>query len=76
MEESKTEVDPFVHINEEGEIIVDENHPEVILAVENALTELSKTKINLPASDYITVLEDEIKVQQSEMSKNDPMGPK
>ena len=56
----------------DGDIVVDEMHPEITAAVEKAVSDALVKPLNLPASDYISVLNDEIKRVQDERQKKDP----
>ncbi|CAF0775596.1 unnamed protein product [Brachionus calyciflorus] len=68
-------IDPNVIYNDEGDIIVDLNHPEIHLGVEKALEENSKHSFNLPASEYVKVLKEEIEKLRKQRAKIDPTAP-
>ena len=67
--------DKMIHVNEEGEIVVNAEHPEVLSAIEKAVTEAAKLTVNLPTADYIKVLETELNNLRQERLKNDPTAP-
>jgi hypothetical protein len=64
-----------VHIGEDGEIVVDSDHPEVLQAVQKAVEEAIKLKLSLPAIDYIKVLKTELDNLRIERAKSDPNAP-
>lgn len=73
-DEASTNVvdDKMVYMNEEGEIVVDDEHPDIRAAVENALDELKNVTITLSASDYISTLRAELEVIRKERLRLDP----
>ncbi len=58
-----------VFLDSDGEIVVEDKHPEIIEAVERAIREASKQTISLPAVVYIRVLQAEIDRLQKERVK-------
>lgn len=66
----------LVYVNEEGEIIVDLDHPEIRLSVEKALEELNSQLISLPATEYIETLRGELDSIRKERIKIDPTSPR
>lgn len=63
--------DKLVYLNEEGEIIVDDEHPEIRLTVERALEELNSFVITLSPNDYISTLRNELEVIRKERLRLD-----
>jgi adenylate/nucleoside-diphosphate kinase len=72
---SSIKTDKYVFINEVDEIVVSEEHPDVQAAVERALDEVNKTASELPASDYIRVLQNELEKLRKERAKLDSTAP-
>ena len=70
------EVDKYVYLSEDGEIIVSQDHPEIAAAVEKALEEASKSVIEIQPSDYVRILLNEIDKIRKERAKLDPLAPK
>lgn len=70
-----TKIDPNVIYSEDGDIIVNSDHPDLLMANEKALDDLSKQQFNLPPSDYITVLKEELDRIRKIRSKIDPTAP-
>lgn len=66
----------FVAILDDGDIAVDENHPEIYAAVEKAIADAQRKPINLPAADYVEALGQEIVRVQTERQKADPTSPR
>jgi adenylate kinase family enzyme len=54
---------------------VSEEHPDVQAAIERALDEVNKTVGELPASDYIRVLQNELEKLRKERAKLDSTAP-
>jgi adenylate/nucleoside-diphosphate kinase len=67
--------DKYVFVNEADEIVVSEEHPDVQAAIERALDEVNKTVGELPASDYIRVLQNELEKLRKERAKLDSTAP-
>lgn len=74
-EEEASESDKFVRMNEEGEVVVDPDHPEIEQAVERAVQDVMRQNINLPAIEYVKVLRGELDKLRAERSKLDPTAP-
>lgn len=71
---SSTE-EEFVYKTDDGEIIVNTSHPELIDALEKAIQEATKATINIPVADYIKTLQIEIEKIRKERAKFDPTAP-
>lgn len=67
--------DKLVYMNEEGEIIVDPEHPEIRQSVEQALEELQNHVVTLPASDYVERLRLELESIRKERLQIDSTAP-
>ena len=67
--------DKLVYMNEEGEIIVDPEHPEIRQSVEQALEELQNHVVTLPASDYVERLRVELETIRKERLQIDSTAP-
>lgn len=65
-----------VYLNDEGEIIVELDHPEITAAVERVVEQLKTQTISLPPMDYIEVLQEELDKLRKERAKIDPTSPK
>lgn len=61
---------------EDGTIGVKDEHPEVVEAVKKALEEAENQAVTLPAQVYADVLQENVKMVQSERLKIDPKGPR
>lgn len=61
-----------VYLDEDGEIVVDEQHADILEAIEKALEETSKQAINLPPRVYVSVLQAELERIRKERIKLDP----
>ncbi len=70
--ESVENAPKFYTVNTEGDITIDTDHPDILKAVEKAIEEVSKEMIVLPASEYTTVIDEEIKKIQKEKELLDP----
>jgi YHS domain-containing protein len=68
-------VDKYVYLSEEGDIIVSQDHPEIESAVKKALDEASKSVIEIQPSDYVRILLSEIDKIRKERAKLDPLAP-
>lgn len=73
---SSTTSDKLVYMNDDGEIIVDPDHPEIKSAVDKELEDVLKQSISLPPIEYIKVLEFELEKLRKERMKLDPTAPK
>lgn len=67
--------DKMVYMNEEGEIVVDEEHPEIRAQVERALDELTNFVVTLPPADYVSTLRDELDALRKQRFRIDPLAP-
>ena len=61
----------FYSVNADGDITIDTDHPDILKAVDKAIDEVSKEMIVLPASEYITVIDEEIKKIQMQKEQDD-----
>lgn len=64
--------DKSVYMGEDGEIVVDNEHQEVLEAVAKAAEDAAKQNITLPPSVYISVLQTELDKMRKERIKADP----
>jgi hypothetical protein len=67
--------DKHIQQNEDGEIVVSNDHPEISLAVDKALEEAVKTNIEISPSDYVKVLLAELERVRKERAKLDATAP-
>jgi hypothetical protein len=61
-----------VYQNEDGEIIVDSQHSEILEAIEKAIEDTKKLSVSLAPSVYIQVLQNELEKLSKERLKLDP----
>lgn len=61
-----------VFLGEDGEIVVDNEHPEIVEAIQKAADLASAQKISLPPSVYISVLSAELENVRKERIQQDP----
>lgn len=61
-----------VFLGEDGEIVVDNEHPEILEAIQKAADLASTQKISLPPSVYISVLSAELENVRKERIQQDP----
>ena len=64
--------DKSVYMGDDGEIVVDNEHQEVVEAVAKAAEDAAKQNITLPPSVYISVLQAELDKMRKERIKADP----
>ncbi|RNA14891.1 adenylate kinase 9-like [Brachionus plicatilis] len=67
-----SKLDPNVTYSEENDITVNPDHPDIQFAIEKALEDLAKQQFNLPPSEYIKVLQDELDRIRKNRAKIDP----
>lgn len=67
-----SESEKSVYMGEDGEIVVDNEHPEILEAVQKAADFASTQKISLPPSVYISVLSAELENIRKERIQQDP----
>jgi chaperonin cofactor prefoldin len=65
-----------VYLNEDGEIIVDMDHPEITASVNKVVEQLQNQPVTLAASEYIEVLHQELERLRKEKAKLDPNAPR
>ena len=74
-EEFLLSIDKHVRMSEDGEVIVSNDHPDIIKAVTKAVEEASKSTIDISPSDYVKILLSEIEKVRKERAKHDPLAP-
>ena len=72
---SESSEEEFVYKNENGEVVVSSNHPELISAVEKAIQDVTKQPIVIPVPEYIKALQAEMEKIRKERIKYDPTAP-
>lgn len=65
----------LVYLDDEGEIAVDPEHPEILISIDQALNEATTRNIKLAASDYIDALQIELERLRKERLLTDPTAP-
>jgi len=64
-----------VYKTEDGDIVVSNTHPELLMAIEKAVQDVTKQPISIPVGDYIKSLQVEMDKIRKERAKFDPTAP-